>query len=65
MSSQPRLDKRPVAGDATGAGAKVQSEDVSNLIRHIASLPPHVFIKETMITSAWNRGYFAELESDA
>ena len=37
-----------------------QSEDVGDLIRYIACLPPHIVINEVMINPTWNRGYVAE-----
>jgi len=38
-----------------------QSEDVGDLIRYIACLPPHIVINEVMINPTWNRSYVANL----
>jgi hypothetical protein len=40
----------------------VQAEDVGDLIRYIACLPPRVVINEVMIAPTWNRGYVAALQ---
>ena len=39
-----------------------QSEDVGDLIRYVACLPPHIVINEVMINPTWNRGYVANLQ---
>ena len=39
-----------------------QSEDVGDLIRYVACLPPHIVINEVMINPTWNRGYVAALK---
>ena len=57
----PILDKRPVPVSAEDRARMVQSEDVGDLIRYIACLPPHVVINEVMICPTWNRGYVAAL----
>jgi NADP-dependent 3-hydroxy acid dehydrogenase YdfG len=57
----PILDKRPVPVSAEDRAKMVQSEDVGELIRMIACLPPHVVINEVMIAPTWNRGYVAAL----
>ena len=40
----------------------VQSQDVGDLIRYIACLPPHVCINEVIITPTRNRAYISALE---
>ena len=40
-----------------------QSEDVGDLIRYVACLPPHIVINEVMINPTWNRGYVADAGS--
>lgn len=57
----PILDKRPVPVSAEERARMVQPEDVADLIRYIACLPPHVVINEVMITPTWNRAYVAAL----
>jgi hypothetical protein len=42
-----------------------QSEDVGDLIRYVACLPPHIVINEVMINPTWNRGYVASLQRAA
>ena len=39
-----------------------QSEDVGDLIRYVACLPPHIVINEVMINPTWNRRYVADLQ---
>ena len=39
----------------------VQSEDVGDLIRYVACLPPHVTMNEVWITPTWNRSYVAAM----
>jgi NADP-dependent 3-hydroxy acid dehydrogenase YdfG len=59
----PILDKRPVPVSAEDRARMVQSEDVGDLIRYIACLPPHVCINEVLITPTWNRAYVTALEA--
>ena len=58
----PILDKRPVPVSAEDRAKMAQKEDVGDLIRYIACLPPHVVINEVMICPTWNRGYVAALQ---
>ena len=58
----PILDKRPVPVSAEERNRMAQKEDVGDLIRYIACLPPHVVINEVMICPTWNRGYVAGLQ---
>ncbi|MFZ5779695.1 MAG: SDR family oxidoreductase [Pseudomonadota bacterium] len=58
----PILDKRPVPITKAERARMAQSEDVGDLIRYIACLPPHVVINEVMINPTWNRGYIANLK---
>lgn len=58
----PILDKRPVPVTREERGRMAQSEDVGDLIRYIACLPPHIVINEVMINPTWNRGYVASLQ---
>ena len=58
----PILDKRPVPVTKGERAKMAQSEDVGDLIRYIACLPPHIVINEVMINPTWNRGYVASLQ---
>ncbi len=58
----PILDKRPVPVSKEERAKMAQSEDVGDLIRYIACLPPHIVINEVMINPTWNRGYVAALQ---
>jgi len=57
----PILDRRPVPITPAERKRMAQSEDVGDLIRYIACLPPHIVINEVMINPTWNRGYVASL----
>ena len=57
----PILDKRPVPITPDERKRMAQSEDVGDLIRYVACLPPHIVINEVMINPTWNRGYVANL----
>lgn len=58
----PILDKRPIPVSAEDRARMVQPQDVGDLIRYIACLPPHICINEVLITPTWNRSYIAALE---
>ena len=58
----PILDKRPIPVSKAERARMAQSEDVGDLIRYIACLPPHIVINEVMINPTWNRGYVASLQ---
>jgi NADP-dependent 3-hydroxy acid dehydrogenase YdfG len=58
----PILDQRPVPVSAEDKACMLQPEDLGNLIRYIACLPPHVLINEVMITPTWNRAHVAEVQ---
>jgi NADP-dependent 3-hydroxy acid dehydrogenase YdfG len=58
----PILDKRPIPVTKQERARMAQSEDVGDLIRYVACLPPHIVINEVMINPTWNRGYVAALE---
>ncbi len=58
----PILDLRPVPATADERARMAQPEDVADLIRYIATLPPRVVINEAMICPSWNRGYIAALQ---
>ncbi|MBX6740621.1 MAG: SDR family oxidoreductase [Acetobacteraceae bacterium] len=55
----PILKKRPNPLSQEDLDRMLQPEDVGDMIRHIACLPPHVCVNEIWITPTWNRGYVA------
>ena len=57
----PILDRRPIPVSKEERARMAQSEDVGDLIRYVACLPPHIVINEVMINPTWNRGYVANL----
>jgi NADP-dependent 3-hydroxy acid dehydrogenase YdfG len=58
----PILDKRPNPVSAEERAKMVQSEDVGDLIRYVACLPPHLVLNEVWITPTQNRSYVAALK---
>ena len=58
----PILDKRPRKLSEAERAEMVQPEDCANLVRYIASQPPHVCINEVLITPTRNRSYLAQLQ---
>ena len=58
----PILDKRPIPITKEERARMAQSEDVGDLIRYVACLPPHIVINEVMINPTWNRGYVGALQ---
>jgi NADP-dependent 3-hydroxy acid dehydrogenase YdfG len=56
----PILKKRPNPLSQEDLARMLQPEDVGDMIRHIASLPPHVCVNEIWLTPTWNRGYIAQ-----
>jgi NADP-dependent 3-hydroxy acid dehydrogenase YdfG len=61
----PILDLRPVPVTPEERARMAQPNDVGDLIKYIACLPPHVTINEVMITPTWNRGYIAAAQRNA
>ena len=55
----PILQKRPTPLAAEELARMLQPEDCGEMIRHIATLPPHVCVNEVWITPTWNRSYVA------
>ncbi len=55
----PILKKRPNPLSQEDLDRMLQPEDVGDMIRYIACLPPHVCVNEIWITPTWNRGYVA------
>jgi NADP-dependent 3-hydroxy acid dehydrogenase YdfG len=58
----PILDRRPNPVSAEERAKMVQSEDVGDLIRYVALLPPHVVLNEVWIAPTHNRSYVAQME---
>lgn len=61
----PILDRRPVPVTPEERARMAQPNDVGDLIRYIACLPPHVVINEVMISPSWNRSYVAAAQRNA
>lgn len=57
----PILDKRPNKLSEQELAEMVQPEDCGELVRFIATLPPHVCLNEVLITPTRNRGYLAQM----
>jgi NADP-dependent 3-hydroxy acid dehydrogenase YdfG len=57
----PILDKRPTPVTPEERARMIQAEDVGDLVRYIACLPPHIVINELMLNPTWHRGYIAQL----
>jgi NADP-dependent 3-hydroxy acid dehydrogenase YdfG len=57
----PILDKRPNPVGPEERARMVQSEDVGDLVRYVACLPPHVVLNEIWITPTHNRSYVAAM----
>lgn len=59
----PILDKRPHPVSAEERARMVQSEDVGELVRYVACMPPHVVLNEVWINPTWNRSYVAAMNA--
>ena len=57
----PILENRPVKVTPEERARMVQPEDVGDLIRYIAALPPHVCMNEVHFSPTWNTGYVSAL----
>jgi NADP-dependent 3-hydroxy acid dehydrogenase YdfG len=55
----PILAKRPVPVSDEDKARMLQSEDLGDLIRYIACLPPRVCLNDVLITPTWNRAYIS------
>jgi len=51
------LDKRPVPVSQADKDKMLTAEDVGDLVRYVAGLPPHVCINEITVSPTWNRGH--------
>ena len=61
----PILDQRPVKASAEQRARMLQPADLGDLIRYVASLPPHVCLNEVVISPTWNRMFAATVEAEA
>lgn len=59
----PLLDRRPVPVPEEERARMLRPEDVADLIRYVACLPPRVTLPEIWITPTWNRLHLAELDA--
>jgi NADP-dependent 3-hydroxy acid dehydrogenase YdfG len=59
------LRSRKASWSAEELARLMRPEDVGDLVRYIACLPPHVCMSEVMLTPTWNRSYVAALEHAA
>ncbi len=55
----PILDQRPVPIPSAERARMLQPADLGDLIRHVATLPPHVCLNEIVISPTWNRMFAA------
>ena len=55
----PIIAKRPVPVSDEDKARMLQSEDLGELIRFVACMPPRVCMSEVLITPTWNRGYIS------
>ncbi len=59
----PILEQRPIPVPAEERARMVQPDQVGDLIRYVACLPPGMCINEVIVTPTWNRAYVAALQS--
>ena len=57
----PILDRRPVPPSAEDRARMLQAEDLGQVIRFLAELPPHVCINQLIVSPTWNRMYVNDL----
>ena len=63
--STPILDRRPTPTSAAARARMLQPSDLGDLIRYVATLPPHVCVNEILISPTWNRMFDAVRAADA
>ena len=63
--STPILDRRPVPTSAAARARMLQPSDLGDLIRYVATLPPHVCVNEILVSPTWNRMFDAVRAADA
>jgi NADP-dependent 3-hydroxy acid dehydrogenase YdfG len=61
----PIIANRPVPVSEEDKARMLQSEDIGDLIRYIACLPPRVCLNDVLITPTWNRAYIAAQDQGA
>ena len=57
--STPILDRRPVPTSAEARAKMLQPSDLGDLVRYVATLPPHVCLNEIVVSPTWNRMFDA------
>ena len=57
----PILDRRPVPPSAEQRARMLQPQDLGDVIRYVAELPPHACINQLIISPTWNRIYIENL----
>jgi NADP-dependent 3-hydroxy acid dehydrogenase YdfG len=57
----PILDRRPVPPSAEQRAKMLQPQDLGDVIRYVAELPPHACINQLIISPTWNRIYLENL----
>lgn len=63
-TATPILDQRPRKASAEERARMLQPSDLGDLIRYVASLPPHVCVNEVVISPTWNRMFPAVVEAE-
>jgi NADP-dependent 3-hydroxy acid dehydrogenase YdfG len=59
----PLLDKRPKPPSAEVRAGLLKPQDIAQIVRFIAALPPHVCINEILMSPVLNSAYLGELET--
>lgn len=62
--STPILDRRPVPIPAAARARMLQPADLGDLVRYVATLPPHMCINEIVVSPTWNRMFEAVRDAD-
>ena len=63
-TATPILDQRPRKASVEERARMLQPSDLGDLIRYVASLPPHVCLNEVVISPTWNRMFPAVVEAE-
>jgi NADP-dependent 3-hydroxy acid dehydrogenase YdfG len=59
----PLLDKRPKPPSPQIRKGLLRPEDVADMVRYVAALPPRVCINEILMSPTLNSAYLGELET--
>jgi NADP-dependent 3-hydroxy acid dehydrogenase YdfG len=51
------LDKRPVPVSREDRDKMLQADDIGDIVRFVATLAPHVCLRQVVVAPTWNRGY--------